>query len=62
MSATRKQFEKDGKKFATLELKKDGASEKDFGFTFGVGKARLILANLDAIQQFVDDNTGGKSE
>ena len=45
-------FEKDGKNFPTIELRAD--SEKGFGFTFGLGKARLILDNLDEIKRFVE--------
>ena len=35
----------------TLTLKEKEADR--FGLTFGVAKARLILANLDAIRDFV---------
>ena len=47
-------FQKDGKDFPTIELK-NGAG-KGFGFTFGLGKARLILENIEDIQRFVEDN------
>jgi len=41
----------------TISLKR---SETDnFGFNFGLGKARLILANIDAIEAFVESD--GKS-
>jgi len=30
--------------------------DSEFDFTFGVSKARLILDNIDAIRQFVEDN------
>jgi len=37
--------------------------EDKYPFTFGVNKARLLLANLEAVKQFVADNekkeTGG---
>ena len=49
-----KSFEKDGKTFPTIELKKGEA--KKYGFTFGVSKARMILENFDEIRQFVEDN------
>lgn len=29
-----------------------------YPFSFGVGKARLILENLDEIKKFVDENSG----
>lgn len=48
------QFEKDGKSFPTIELKNVGNGK--FGFTFGLGKARLILENYEEIRQFVEDN------
>ncbi len=51
------EFQKDGKTFPTIELR-NGASEK-FGFTFGLGKARMILENYDEIRQFVEDNARG---
>ena len=50
-----KSFEKDGRKFPTIELK--NGDTKEFGFTFGVTKARLILENFDEIRQFVEDNS-----
>ena len=53
------QFEKDGKTFPTIELK-NGSSGK-FGFTFGLGKARMILENYDDIRQFVEDNSSAAS-
>ncbi len=48
-------FEKDGKRYPTIELK-DGKSGK-YGFTFGLSKARLILENYEDIRQFVQDNS-----
>lgn len=67
MSATVKSFEKDGKTYPTIELtpenaklRKDGS--KPFGFTFGMGKARLILENLDAIRKFVEQNENGENK
>lgn len=48
-------FEKDGKSFPTIELRK-GDSEK-YGFAFGLSKARLILEHFDEIRQFVEDNS-----
>ena len=54
MSVNVKMFEKDGRKFPTIELK--SGDDKTFGFTFGVSKAQLILENYDAIRTFVEDN------
>lgn len=36
-----------------LKLKRD---VNDFGFSFGLNKAKLILENLEAIKEFVDNN------
>ena len=61
MSVKISTFEKDGKSFPTIELQmtgKDGKPGK-FGFTFGLGKARLILENYDEIRQFVEDHATG---
>jgi hypothetical protein len=30
-----------------------------YPFMFGVGKAKLILENIDAIKQFVEENNDG---
>ena len=46
-------FEKDGKSFPTIELKADSAKEGAFGFTFGMGKAKLIVQHIEAIKKFV---------
>ena len=54
MSATMGLFQKDGKDFPTIELKT--GTGKGFGFTFGLGKARLILENLEDIKKFVEEN------
>ncbi len=54
MSVNVKMFEKDGKKFPTIEL--ESGDKVKFGFTFGVSKARLILENYDEIRKFVEDN------
>ena len=32
--------------------------EDKYPFSFGLGKARLIIENLEAIQQFVAENQG----
>ncbi len=40
----------------TISLLKDDDDLRPF--TFGLGKARLILANLDAIKKFVESNSG----
>ena len=39
----------------TLTLKRDADDSK--GFTFGLAKAALILANIGAIESFVRDET-----
>ena len=59
-------FEKDGKSYPTIELspeqvvvRKDGG--KPFGFSFGMSKAKMILANLDAIRAFVEENDKPKA-
>lgn len=57
MSAKVNSFEKDGKKFPTLELRREG-SKNEFGFTFGVSKAKLILAHIEDIKDFVQQNGG----
>ena len=54
-----KSFEKDGRKYPTIELK-NGKSGK-FGFCFGLSKARLILENYEDIRQFVMDNAEPES-
>ncbi len=38
----------------TISLMKDESDMRPF--TFGMGKARLILENLDAIKEFVESN------
>ena len=42
----------------TLELK--ASADDRYGITFGVVKARLILANLDAIRAFVEKHADEK--
>ena len=54
MSVTISVFEKDGKKFPTIALRH--AKDDKFAFTFGLGKARLIVEHIDSIKQFVLDN------
>lgn len=49
-------FKKDGVSFPTIELIQPDPKLK-FGFTFGLTKARLILANIRDIEQFVKDHT-----
>lgn len=44
-------FEKDGHRFPTIQLEIDGTK---FGFTFGLEKAKLILANIEEIRAFVE--------
>ncbi len=29
-----------------------------YGFSFGVGKAKLIIEHIEAIKKFVEDNSG----
>jgi len=61
MSAKVGSFEKDGKSYPTIELspeqvKPRADGSRPFGFSFGVSKAKMILANLDAIRAFVEEN------
>ena len=58
MSAKTSTYEKDGKTFPMLQLKK--TDDDKFPFQFGVGKARLILNHLDAIKSFVEKNSNGR--
>lgn len=51
---------KDGKVYPTLTLL--AKVDDRYGFTFGLGKARLILANIDEIQKFVDKHGSEKAE
>jgi hypothetical protein len=44
----------------TISLK--NTSTDKFSFTFGLGKAKLIVENFEAIKKFVDDNTIGQKE
>ena len=41
-------------------VRKDGS--KPFGFSFGLSKAKMILANLDAIRSFVEENDKTKEK
>ena len=64
MSAKIGSFEKDGKSFPTIELRPDNQKpRKDgsmpFGFSFGLGKARLILAHIEEIRRFVEQHGEG---
>ena len=43
----------------TISLIKDENDPRPF--TFGMGKAKLILANLEAIKEFVENNGGDAS-
>lgn len=52
-------FTKDGKEYPVIELK-DDKNKQSFGFTFGLGKAKLILANIEEIKQFVIDHEEAK--
>jgi len=53
MTATKGEF----KGNPTITLK--WVEEDKYGFTFGVAKAKLILKELEAIKQFVEENKGG---
>jgi hypothetical protein len=44
----------------TISLKNTPTDK--FSFTFGLGKAKLIVENFEAIKKFVDDNTIGQKE
>jgi hypothetical protein len=43
----------------TISLLKDETDMRPF--TFGMGKARLILENIEAIKKFVENNDKGSS-
>ena len=43
-----------------IALKRD--AEDNYPFTFGLSKARLILANIDAIRQFVHEQAVKEDE
>jgi hypothetical protein len=45
---------------AIIKLKRD--TDDMYPFSFGVGKAKLILSNLDAIKKFVEENDKPKEE
>ena len=58
MSVKISSFEKDGKKIPTIELRTQSVADgHEFGFTFGLSKARLILNNMDEIARFVEENS-----
>lgn len=44
---------KDGKTFVTIELKDNPDSQ--WGFSFGLSKAKLIMRHLKEIKQFIED-------
>ena len=49
-------FEKDGKVFPTITLRKEGEKsegQNKYGFSFGLSKARLIVQHIEAIKKFV---------
>ena len=58
MSVKTEAFEKDGTIYKTLELSEGNGSDGNYRFTFGLSKARLIVANMKAIEKFVNDNKG----
>ena len=51
MSATVEQFEKDGKTYPTLRLRRN--DEDKIFFSFGVSKARLIINHIEEIKKFI---------
>ena len=53
-------FEKDGRKYPTIELRKDGTEKAKYpGFSFGVEKAKLVLQHMADIQDFVEAHREG---
>lgn len=50
-------FIKDNVSFPTIELVYPDGNKHAFGFTFGLAKARLILANIEDIRKFVEDHS-----
>ena len=58
MSAKAGLFEKDGRTYTTLEL--SGEIPSKYKFTFGLGKARLILDHVEDIRKFVAENSPKK--
>lgn len=53
-------FEKKGKKYPTISLRT--SLNDQYGFTFGLTKAKLILKHIKAIEKFVEDNTSEDEE
>jgi hypothetical protein len=53
-------FEKKGKKYPTISL--HTSLNDQYGFTFGLTKAKLILKHIKAIEKFVEDNTSEDEE
>jgi hypothetical protein len=51
---------KDGKVYPTLTLL--AKVDDRYGFTFGLGKARLILANIDEIRKFEESHGNEESK
>jgi hypothetical protein len=50
------QFTKNGKDYTLLAITPPDQPNTRWPFKFGVGKARMVLANIDQIKQFVADN------
>ncbi len=48
-------FEKNGKKYSTIELSEE--KQGQFRFSFGLAKAKLILKHMDEIEKFVSTNS-----
>ena len=55
MSAKTGSFEKEGRKFATIELSEERQGQ--YRFSFGLAKARLILNHIPDIKKFVEENS-----
>ncbi len=43
----------------TIALVEEGKTDDKFPFSFGLKKAKLILANFEEIKKFIEDNKEG---
>ena len=59
MSSTVSTYERDGRTHQIIELRKDQDSK--YAFSFGVGKAELILKHIEDIRQFALQHGKGRS-
>lgn len=50
------QFSKNGRDYTLLALTPPDQPNTRWPFKFGVGKAKMVLSNIDQIKQFVADN------